>query len=90
MGTTDEELKTCPQCAKGKMRPLSYVATERDEDKGQEKSDVRAYKCDNCGYPGGESGGRELRANVTDWVGVSEDTTTEARKEYYSKSEEKA
>jgi ribosomal protein S27AE len=49
----DSELKTCPECGKGKMRSVRHKGTEQEQnktDKEDAASDVRKRRCDNCGH----------------------------------------
>jgi hypothetical protein len=59
MAGNGEELKTCPQCGKGKMRPLPFTSLNRDKDTDEVKDEIRARECDECGY-------REKTAVVND------------------------
>lgn len=42
-----ENLRVCPNCSAGHMKPISEV-TSSDSDKSQEE--IKFYECDKCGY----------------------------------------
>ena len=59
-------------CKIGKMVPYGSTTTlmkNKDGETNKVISDLRGYKCDNCGYP---EGGRQIVGNVNEDQGLSE------------------
>lgn len=48
---TNDDLKTCPKCKKGKLRPSGFRAVEgKRRNPARTASEVTKRICDNCGY----------------------------------------
>jgi hypothetical protein len=48
---SEDNLKPCPICEKGKMRPTGRAGTQGEKQEPfREISDARNYICDNCGH----------------------------------------
>jgi hypothetical protein len=46
----EEEVRLCPNCKVGRLQPIGAAATSTDPQTNRVTTDLRGYKCDNCGY----------------------------------------
>jgi predicted nucleic-acid-binding Zn-ribbon protein len=65
----EEEFQLCPKCKFGRLQAIGAAATRSDPQTNRVTTDLRGYKCDNCGY---SESGEDKVSQANEQVDLSE------------------